>query len=630
MNNNFVKLAAAVPLVWIGHPQDNARDIVRQARQAEARGAQLISFPELSLTGYTIGDLVQYDTLLINSLNGLRLILDQTDEMNIILVIGMPVLQQGVLFNAGVVIHRGQVLAVVPKRYIPNYSEFYERRWFASEAETNLRQINLFGSEVPFGPDIIIRTTQFSFGVEICEDLWAPTPPSTRLALMGAEVIVNLSASDEVLNKNEYLQHMVCHQTQTLMAAYLYASAGNGESSTDVVFIGKAEIFECGDILAQTERFVDEPQLITADIDLDRIRALRMRNSTFRTCQGELNAAPRIIECDNLVPEITVSRHFAQNPYLSADRPADDQCADMFEIQTAGLVRRMQNANIEHLVLGISGGLDSTLALLVAAHACDRLRLPRRNIHAVTMPGYGTSDHTHSNAWQIMNLLGVTALEIPIAEACDLHFRQIGHDPALRDTTYENTQARQRTFILMNLANQVGGIVVGTGDLSELALGWATYAGDHMSMYGVNAGVPKTLVRAIVTHIAGSLDRHFTNISPELSPRLRDIVDTPISPELIPMDGGQKTEDFVGPYPLHDFFIYYTLSYGYSRSKILFMAEQAFEGLYSADVIAHWYDTFWRRFKHQQFKRSCMPDGPKVISIGISPRGELRLPSDLN
>lgn len=633
MNHNFVKLAAAVPTVAIGRPEANAREILRQAREAESRGARLVSTPELSLTGYTIGDLVQYDELLDAADLALRQLLEESKALNIIIVLGMPVTLQGMLFNAGIAVHRGRVLAVVPKRYIPNYSEFYERRWFASAADTALREVELAGQAgIPFGPDIVIRTPEFAFGIEICEDLWAPTPPSTRLALLGAEVIVNLSASDEVLNKNTYLRQMAAHQTQALMAAYLYSSAGNGESSTDVVFIGKAEIFECGDLLAETRRFDDEPQIITADIDLDRIHAMRMRNSTFHASAAELVATPRVVTCQYTPTEARIERRFEQSPYFSPDIPRDEQCAEMFNIQVSGLTRRMRNAHIGALVLGISGGLDSTLALLVSARAADRLGIPRDRIHAVTMPGYGTSDHTHSNAWQIMRALGVTSAEIPIAQACDLHFSQIGHDPKVHDTTYENTQARQRTFILMNLANKVGGIVVGTGDLSELALGWATYSGDHMSMYGVNAGVPKTLVRAIVEHVAGNTAGLFPDIADAqgFARCLQDIVDTPISPELIPMDGGQKTEDFVGPYPLHDFYIYYTLKYGYKRDKIIMMAERAFSGEYSPETIAKWYDTFWRRFKHQQFKRSCLPDGPKVVSIGISPRGELRLPSDLD
>lgn len=624
MNHNFVKIAAGIPSIHIGDPIYNAEAINTLIDEACLSGTQLISFPELSLTGYTIGDYMHYQSLLDDSINALKTILQHSVNIDIIAVIGMPVTVRGLLFNCGVALHRGKILAIVPKRYIPNYGEFYERRLFASSRETHELTTSLCGQDdIPFGEDIIINTSEFSFGIEICEDLWAPIPPSTELCLKGAEVIINLSASDELLNKNTYLQHMVCHQTMALMAGYVYCSAGPGESSTDLVFIGKAGIAECGDIITESERFFDKEQIITADLDLDRIRAMRMSNSTFWSCASEFKNSARFITCKNTVHDYDIERHFSQCPYFSQDRSMSEQCNEMFSIQVTGLTRRMRNSHIENLIIGISGGLDSTLALLVAAEACNRLNLPRTNIHAITMPGYGTSARTHNNANIMMEELGVSSHTISIAEACDLHFRQINHDSEQHDATYENTQARYRTFILMNLANKYKGIVVGTGDLSELVLGWATYNGDHMSMYGVNSGLPKTLIRRIIEHLANNA------FSERLADCLNDIVDTPISPELIPMDGGQITEDFVGPYPLHDFFIFYTLRYGYSRAKILMMAEQAFAGEYDDETIAHWYDTFWHRFKRQQFKRSCLPDGPKVLSIGVSPRGDLRLPSDL-
>lgn len=624
MNHNFVKIAAGIPSIHIGDPIHNAEEINALIDEASQSGTQLISFPELSLTGYTIGDYMHYQALLDDSVNALDIILRHTADLDIIAVIGMPVSVRGLLFNCGVALHHGRILAIVPKRYIPNYGEFYERRLFASSRETHELTASLCGQDnIPFGEYIIVNTSEFSFGIEICEDLWAPIPPSTELCLKGAEIIINLSASDELLNKNTYLQHMVCHQTMALMAGYVYCSAGPGESSTDLVFIGKAGIAECGDIIAQSERFCDEAQIVTADLDLDRIRAMRMANSTFWSCASEFKNSARFVTCDNAVHDYDIDRHFSQCPYFSQDRSVSEQCNEMFSIQVTGLTRRMRNAHIENLIIGVSGGLDSTLALLVAAEACDKLGLPRTNIHAITMPGYGTSPRTHTNADIIMEELGVSAETISITEGCDLHFTQIGHDKERHDVTYENTQARYRTLILMNLANKYNGIVVGTGDLSELVLGWATYNGDHMSMYGVNAGIPKTLIRHIVEHLANN------STSERLADCLHDIVDTPISPELIPMEGGQVTEDFVGPYPLHDFFIFYTLRYGYSRSKVLMMAEQAFAGEYDDETIAHWYDTFWRRFKRQQFKRSCLPDGPKVLSVGVSPRGDLRLPSDL-
>jgi len=625
MNYNFARIAAGVPAVVMGNPAENARRILAQAKEAEQRRAQLISFPELSITGYTIGDLMQYRELLDGAYNALDWLLNESLSMDIIMVVGMPVEAQGMLFNCGVAIHKGEILAVVPKRYIPNYGEFGERRWFANSREIRKTEIELAGRKnVTFGEGIVIKTAEFSFGIEICEDLWAPLPPSSELALLGAELIINLSASDELLNKNDYLIQMVCHQTMASLTAYVYCSAGNGESSTDLVFGGKAGIAECGEIICKSKRFCDDPQIIYGDVSIDKIRAMRMRNTTFRASVGDIKVQPREVECNNLVHEFKVERKFTKSPYFDNNVPMDQQCQEMFTIQATGLVRRMRNIGAKNLVIGISGGLDSTLALLVCAEACDRLGLPRKNIYAVTMPGYGTSDRTHTNACQIMEQLGVTAMEISITEACDLQFKQIEHDKSVHDVTYENAQARQRTYILMNLANKYNGIVVGTGDLSELVLGWATYNGDQMSMYGVNAGVPKTLVRKIVEYVAANM------VGEKLCDNLIDIVDTPISPELVPMEGGQVTEDFVGPYPLHDFFMYYMLKYGFGREKICMMAGLAFGDEYDKATIEKWYDVFFRRFKRQQFKRSCMPDGPKVVSIGVSPRGDLRLPSDLS
>lgn len=624
MNYNFARIAAGVPSIVMGNPAENAKRILAQAKEAEKRCAQLISFPELSITGYTIGDLMQYRELLDGAYNALDWLLDESESLDIIMVVGMPVEAQGMLFNCGVAIHKGEILAVVPKRYIPNYGEFGERRWFANSREIRKTEIELAcRRNVTFGEGIVIKTKEFSFGIEICEDLWAPLPPSSELALLGAEVIVNLSASDELLNKNDYLIQMVCHQTTASLSAYVYCSAGNGESSTDLVFCGKAGIAECGEIVSKSKRFSDDPQIIYGDINIDKIRAMRMKNTTFRASVGDIKVQPREVLCDNNIPEFKVERKFTKSPYFDNNVPMDKQCREMFRIQTTGLVRRMRNIGVKNLVIGISGGLDSTLALLVCAEACDRLGLPRKNIYAVTMPGYGTSDRTHNNALEIMEQLGVTSMEISITEACDLHFKQIGHDKNIHDVTYENTQARQRTLILMNLANKYNGIVVGTGDLSELVLGWATYNGDQMSMYGVNAGVPKTLVRKIVEYVAENM------VGEKLRDNLLDIVDTPISPELVPMEGGQVTEDFVGPYPLHDFFMYYMLKYGFGRDKIVMMASLAFADEYDLATIEKWYDVFFHRFKHQQFKRSCLPDGPKVVSIGVSPRGDLRLPSDL-
>lgn len=622
VNKGFIRVATGVIDTEMCDCRKNAELMVEAMRKADRQGAQLITFPELSMTGYAIGDMIQYRFVLNSCVESLAWLADETRNLDIIGVIGLPIEVRGLLLNAAAVIHNGSIIAAVPKTYIPNYKEFYEERWYASGDSIGADEIEIAGQNVPFGQGTLIQTNEFTFGIEICEDLWAPIPVSSRLALMGAEVIVNLSASDEVLNKHSHLKNIVRHQSSALNAAYIYCSAGGGESSTDLLFTGKAGIAECGDVLAETERFEDGEKLIYADIDIDRIRAERLRCNTFWHSAAEM-PEPRIVRCKNNVKETRLERNISPSPYFCTERSEGEQCQEMFDIQVTALMRKLKNTHIGNIVVGISGGLDSTLALLVATETFRRLGISPAHIHAVTMPGYGTSERTHTNAHTIMKRLGVTTHEIPIAEACDLHFRQIGHDKEIHDTTYENVQARQRTFILMNLANKYNGLVLGTGDLSEMALGWATFNGDQMSMYGINCGIPKTLVRKIVEYIAS------LTIDKELSSSLRDIVDTPISPELVPMDGGQVTEDFVGPYPLHDFYIFYTLKYGYGREKVIEMAKIAFRDQYSESEIEKWYDTFWRRFRRQQFKRSCLPDGPKVTCISLSPRGDLRMPSDL-
>lgn len=624
----FVKVAAGIPLVRVGDPAHNAAQLEALIREAAAQGAQVVVFPELCLTGYTCGDLFLKPFLAQAAERVLGALLRRTESLDVVFLVGLPVVAGNVLLNAAAVCFRGEILGVIPKTYLPNYKEFYEQRWFASSLEWGGGEVELCGQPVPAGTDLLFEAAGMKFGVELCEDLWAVVPPSSRAVLQGADVIFNLSASNALAGKHAYVRELVAQQSARGLCGYVYASCGFGESTTDVVFGGNALIYENGTPLAFSERFSMQAQLITGEIDVERLRAERLTNSTFRQDAAFEAAEPYEVIESGLAPlPVThLTRSIAPLPFVPKGSRLDENCQEIFNIQTTGLATRLLHAHAKTAVIGVSGGLDSTLALLVCAKTFDKLGLSRKGIIGVTMPGFGTTDRTYQNAQVMMKSLGITWREVDIKKACRQHFADIGHDEKVKDVTYENVQARERTQILMDVANQTGGIVIGTGDLSELALGWATYNGDHMSMYGVNAGVPKTLVRSLVLWAA----RHETNKKTKAV--LEDIADTPISPELLPADKhgkiAQKTEDLVGPYELHDFFLFYFLRYGFGPGKIYFLAKQAFEKKFSAAVIKNWLKVFFRRFFAQQFKRSCLPDGPKVGAVALSPRGDWRMPSD--
>ena len=610
MKYGFVKVAAAVPAVKVADVEYNVQQIESLIAQAEGRGVELMVLPELCLTGYSCQDLFKQQALIDRAEQGVMLLLDFTRKLDIITVFGLPVVINGLLYNCAAVIQSGALLGIVPKTYLPNYGEFYEKRWFASAQDLNPTDIYFAGSpvHVTSEPQLFVTADGVKFGCEICEDVWAPIPPSNNLALAGADIILNLSASDELIGKHTYLKSLLAQQSARTISGYVYASCGFGESSQDAVYGGNALIFENGHLILEGSRFSFQPQLQVNQIDVEKLRSERRVNTTFINAQRHAHAHENV--CKAVAPE---------------------SCEEILNIQVAGLAKRLYHVSAEKAVIGISGGLDSTLALLVTVKAFDKLGLDRNGIIGITMPGFGTTDRTHNNAVKLMETLGVTVREISIAKAVTQHFEDIGHNPKIHDTTYENSQARERTQILMDVANKENAIVVGTGDLSELALGWATYNGDHMSMYGVNAGVPKTLIRHLVKYVASEM----------ATETLLDIVDTPISPELIPADENgqikQKTEDLVGPYELHDFFIYYFLRYGFSPSKIFMLAKKAFctaspvegrDAFYEEATVKKWLTVFCRRFFTQQFKRSCMPDGPKVGSVSLSPRGDWRMPSD--
>lgn len=623
MKYGFIKVAAAVPAVKVGDVVYNVQQIESLIAQAEGKSVEVMVFPELCLTGYTCQDLFREQLLLDKAEEGLLMLLDFTRKLDVISIVGLPVVINGLLYNCAVVIQHGTILGVVPKTYLPNYGEFYEKRWFASAQDLNPAEIYLAGSPVSVSAEPIIFSTgdDVKFGIEICEDVWAPIPPSNNLALAGADIIFNLSASDELIGKHRYLCSLLAQQSARTISAYVYASSGFGESTQDVVYGGNAMVFEDGSLLIDGERFSLQPQIQVAQVDVERLRMERRQNTTFINAQRHSSA--RHIAAKPVAPrDFELIRQVDAHPFIPKDGDMQQGCEEILNIQVAGLAKRLYHIGASKAVIGISGGLDSTLALLVTVKSFDKLGLDRKGIIGITMPGFGTTDRTYNNAMALMKALGVTIREISIAKAVTQHFEDIGHDMQKHDVTYENSQARERTQILMDVANQVNGIVIGTGDLSELALGWATYNGDHMSMYGVNAGVPKTLIRYLVSFVAGELA---TDI-------LLDIIDTPISPELIPADAmgniKQKTEDLVGPYELHDFFIYYFLRWGFSPKKIFILAQKAFDKTYDDATIKKWLQTFCRRFFTQQFKRSCLPDGPKVGSVSLSPRGDWRMPSD--
>lgn len=673
MRNGFFRVAACVPPVRVADVRANTDAIIEMLRQVDIKGVELAVFPELCVTGYTCGDLFHSDLLIESAGDAVREIADATKNMRVNAVIGAPMMFDNRLYNCAIVVGQGMTKLTVPKTYLPNYNEFYERRLWSPAP----RSVESDESQMPVSANKLFQVNGVKIGIEICEDLWVPVPPSCHAALAGAKIIVNLSASPDIIGKYGYLRDLIAQQSARCVCGYVYAAAGFGESSTDLVFDGKGIIAENGRILAATPRWQEGPQTVIRDIDIEMITRDRLHIGTFAECgeRENSNVSYPVVQQINLNlsdlldpdsseslrekldkimggegnPEngeetvSTLMRTVDPHPFVPwDDNEIDRRCDEIVNIQVAGLAQRLQSTGCGCLVVGISGGLDSTLALLVATRAFDRLKLDRKGIIGVTMPGFGTTGRTHSNALTLMDALGVTFREIPIGPAVELHFKDIGHDPSVRDVTYENCQARERTQILMDIANQEGGMVLGTGDLSELALGWATYNGDHMSMYGVNASVPKTLVRYLVRWFA------LRSENPDMAEALVDIIDTPVSPELLPPDKSgeiaQKTEDLVGPYELHDFFLYYTLRYGFPPARVFYLACQAFwaqhrrktyqgkggmeVGKYEPREILKWMRTFYRRFFGQQFKRSCMPDGPKVGSVCLSPRGDWRMPSD--
>jgi NAD+ synthase (glutamine-hydrolysing) len=638
MRDGFIKVAAGTPQVRVADTQYNAQQIIALMREADGLGVKVLALPELCLTGYTCGDLFLQDTLLDGAMDGLRAILRETAELELLCAFGMPVRAGGKVFNCAAVVQKGEIVAVVPKTYLPNYGEFYEKRWFAC-GESFDRPLSLTIEAPSANPEIEKAYTSIAqtvidcegvpglkIGIEICEDLWSADPPSRRQAAAGATLILNLSASNELAGKAAYRRELVKNQSARLLCAYVYADAGEGESTTDLVFCGHDLIAENGAILAE-RRF--GTGLVVSEIDVQKLIYERRRMTTFA---AEADYAERVsgILCHSwasFTPEETaLTRPIPRNPFVpagAADRA--ERCEEILQLQTLGLKKRMEHAHAAHLVVGVSGGLDSTLAMLVSARALAALGLPAESLIAVTMPCFGTTGRTKSNAMLLAEELGAELRVVDIGAAVKQHFADIGHDMENTNVVFENAQARERTQVIMDIANGCGGLVVGTGDMSELALGWATYNGDHMSMYGVNAGVPKTLVRHLVDHSARAAS------SQRLAAVLRDILDTPVSPELLPAENGeisQKTEDLVGPYELHDFFLYYLIRWGFGPKKVLRLAEYAFSGVYDRETILKWLRTFIRRFFQQQFKRSCLPDGPKVGTLALSPRGDWRMPSD--
>lgn len=644
--NGYIKVATATPRVTVADCSANYEEITKQIALASEAHVELLVLPELCITGYTCSDLFMQRNLLDQALNTLYKIADYTAQLpeagnpELLVVVGLPMEYKNALYNVAAVVQSGRILGIVPKTYLPTYSEFYEGRHFASGKLLRGEGITVTKDRIPFGTDLLFTSeadNRFCFGIEICEDLWSPEPPSGKLALNGATVIVNPSASNETIGKAGYRRELVKQQSARLLAAYIYADAGEGESTTDTVYAGHNLIAENGVLLKESERFTTG--MLTAHVDLDLLTGERRRISSFHDAQQmQTILQPATATCREVFFHDKAEETEAEtNPLDRFVNPApfvpsnteerDARCKEILNLQTAGLRKRLAHTHAKTAVIGISGGLDSTLALLVTVQAFDSLGLPREGITAITMPCFGTTDRTYNNAVKLCQELGVTLREIRIAKAVEQHFADIGHDINVKNVTYENGQARERTQILMDVANQVNGLVIGTGDLSELALGWATYNGDHMSMYGVNASVPKTLVRYVISYFAQQTE----GLSRDLTETLQDILDTPVSPELLPPENGvisQKTEDIVGPYELHDFFLYYMMRLYFKPSKIYGLAKEAFAGVYDDGTIQKWITTFYRRFFSQQFKRSCLPDGPKVGSVSLSPRGDFRMPSD--
>ena len=623
MKNGFVKVAAATPDIRVADVEFNTQNIINAMEEAQKNGAKILVFPELCVTGYTCSDLFDHSVLLKVSRKALLEIAENTNDKDMLVFVGAPLEVNGKLYNVAAAMNQGEIIGFTTKTFLPNYGEFYEMRQFTPGPQT-VREITFEGKKIPFGPQILFQAEgmeELVVAAEICEDVWSPVPPSIQAALEGATVIVNCSASDETIGKDTYRRALISGQSARLISGYIYANAGEGESTTDLVFGGHNIIAENGTILKESSRYVNE--IIYSEIDLQRITGERRKNTTFQPLDEEtLVRVPFTVE----ETKTFLTRTFPKKPFVPSDEQTRAQrCEEILTIQAMGLKKRLAHTNARTAVVGISGGLDSTLALLVTARAFDMLGRDKKDIIAVTMPCFGTTDRTYQNACEMSKKVGATLIEVPIADAVNVHFRDIGHDPEDHSVTYENCQARERTQVLMDIANKTWGMVIGTGDLSELALGWATYNGDHMSMYGVNASVPKTLVRHLVKYAADDTkDEALKNV-------LYDVLDTPVSPELLPPKDGdiaQKTEDLVGPYELHDFFLYFMLRFGYEPSKIFRIACMTFDGEYDKETIFKWLETFCRRFFSQQFKRSCLPDGPKVGTVALSPRGDWRMPSD--
>ena len=638
MKYGFIKVASAVPVVHVADCRQNTKEIESLIAQAEEQGVEVVVFPELCITGYSCQDLFRQQLLLDSAEASLVHIIEFSKQLDIISIVGLPVIVGNLLLNCAAVVQHGRLLGLVPKTFLPNYNEFYEKRWFASSQDLYEQTIYFAGHSILFTatPQLFRTCGGAVFGIEICEDVWAPIPPSNNLVLAGADIIFNLSASDELLGKHAYLKSLLSQQSARMLSGYVYSSSGFGESTQDVVYGGNTLIYENGQLLCEGERFALDNQLMTAQIDIESLRADRRNNTTFVNAQRCIQAHNvRIIKTEDIVQrDFVLERTVDPRPFIPTHNNMEESCSEILNIQVMGLVRRLLHTHAATVVIGVSGGLDSTLALLVCIKAFDKLKLNRKNVIGVTMPGFGTTGRTYNNAMRLMESLGITIKEINISKSVLQHFEDIGHDVSVHDVTYENSQARERTQILMDLANKYNGLVVGTGDLSELALGWATYNGDHMSMYAVNTAVPKTLIEYLVSYIARTVDS-------SSAATLSDIIDTPISPELIPADEKgnirQKTEDLVGPYELHDFFLFHLLRHGFSPKKVFLLAQKAFNdnndscsdcNQYDDATILRWLYTFYRRFFVQQFKRSCLPDGPKVGSVSLSPRGDWRMPTD--
>ena len=623
----FVRVGAVTPNMKVADTTYNTDEIIKSIKESNKENIQILVFPELCITGYTCADLFAQTILLDNAKKSLERIVYETKDLNIISIVGMPLKLDNNLFNVAVVIQSGNILGIVPKTCIPNYEEFYEKRWFDSSLKMISKEINLFGNNIPIGTDLIFRDINneyITFGIEICEDMWVPTPPSVNLALNGANLIFNLSASNEVVGKYEYRKNLINSISSSSILGYIYCSAGINESSTDLVFGGDIQISENGTTLEESKRFNFNTELVYSDIDVEKLAMIRIKRRTYMEMSKELNHRNIYFNLNDI--EVEPKRTFSRTPFVpSNENVREERCKEIFNIQSSALAKRLLHTGVKNCVIGISGGLDSTLAFLVTVKAFEKIGLDKSGIIGITMPGFGTTKRTYNNSIKLINEYGATLKEIDIKDACKQHFLDIGHDSNVHDITYENTQARERTQILMDVANKVNGLVIGTGDLSELALGWCTYNGDHMSMYAVNVSIPKTLVKYLVKWVADTDSKDKKDV-------IYDILDTKISPELLPPDENdnikQVTEDNVGPYELHDFFIYYFLRFGFSPSKIFYLASNSFKDIYDLEIIKKWLKVFIKRFFSQQFKRSCLPDGPKVGSISVSPRGDLRMPSD--